>query len=146
MNLVGYTVGDCRLKFADAVICGVVDERDGLHPGVAVADEGIACDPDRVITEHDLVIFVCKTADPVEYRELALRRPRPLPPIEETGYSRTPFDILVCGWRQEWQDGRRLAARAKSLVRNLPDGSRLEFLNLLGPEEFGARMAEGGLE
>ena len=40
-----------------------MDERESLQPGEAVLDEGIACDPGRVITEHDLVIFVAKTAN-----------------------------------------------------------------------------------
>ena len=57
-----------------------------------------------------------------------------------------PFDILVCGWREEWSFGFNLVNRTRQLSERLPNGSRLQFLNRMDPLKFTALMDNGGFE
>ena len=140
LGLVGKTFEQCSLIWADAVVVGVVDTRPEyfLDPKVAVKDHGIVCEPTRLITEHDRVIFIAKNAFPKKAGKILEK-----PELEEIPTrARAPFDILICGWREEWSDGERIRARIASLARGLGEGSRLEFLNLVEGDAFSATMAE----
>jgi hypothetical protein len=102
LELVGLTVGQCRYMFEDAIICGVVDPNVGLKISEPQPDQGLACDPNRVFREKDRVIFVAESSSP-KRRDESLRRGGPIPLIGDE--SKEPYDVLVCGWRQEWHDG-----------------------------------------
>ena len=142
-GLVGKTLGSCMLLFQDAVVIGVVDTAlPALDPAKPLANHGLVCDPSRVLTATDRLIFIGQNSSP------KLQDPSLLPPArsvqEVKGPERTPFDILVCGWRPQWNEGTILAKLIRGLARELPGGSLLLFLNLLSKETFHARMDEAG--
>ena len=61
--------------------------------------------------------------------------------IHRIKFTREPFDILICGWRAEWNDAKRFARRIEAITETIPDDSVLSFLNRLSNEEFEERMA-----
>merc|ERR550514_2038186 len=100
LGLVGKTFEQCSLIWTDAVVIGVIDTRPEyfLDPTVAVKDQGIVCDPSRPITAHDRVIFIAKNAFPNKVGKILEK-----PELEDIATrARDPFDILICGWREEW--------------------------------------------
>jgi hypothetical protein len=143
LGLVDHTMEECRLIWADAVVIGVVDTGSRLDPNSGQLYEGIACAPDRVIRENDRVIFVAKNANPkaagpfsrgAELAEVPKIRTRKL------------CNILVCGWREAWNDSARLRARISDLAQGLEKGSRLEFLNAVEPDYFAEVMDGAGFQ
>jgi hypothetical protein len=141
MGLVGMTVGECRYIFEDGIICGVVDTTVGCKIDQPIYDQGLACDPNRVFMPTDRVIMVAINSSPQKRKEvldMSREKIKPLPKAAD----REPYDVLVCGWRDEWQEGKRLAARAIGLCRDLPLGSTLCFLNRLSKEDFVKKMAD----
>jgi hypothetical protein len=144
LGLVGKTFGECSLIWAQAVVVGVVDMREPLEPDVGAPDEGIACVPEREITEHDAMIFIAKNTFPKpagkfsEGKELELEEvPECIPKTE---------DILVCGWRQDWFDALEFRSLISDLAHGLQKGSRLEFLNSVEADKFREIMKDAGFE
>ena len=135
LGLVGKALSDCALIYEDAVVIGVIHTQ--LSASDPISDEGVACDPRRVISERDRVIFVGPSAFPIlsSQNMLVQRnsvvRGGPLP--QPTCTDREPYDVLVCGWREEWNTERGLfRRRIDAFTRNLPNGSRIELPNLNG--------------
>jgi hypothetical protein len=140
LGVVGMTLGELRFRYTKAVIAGVVDTRNRLEGQTPVADQGIACDSARRITDHDRIVLISETISPPLWTG---DRANLKHLVGNLGAKkRKPFDILVCGWRPEWNIAARFAARVEALARALPDGSVLCFLNRLTYEEFSERMAE----
>jgi len=136
----GRTVASCALLWKDAVLIGVADTRrreDSHYPDL---QHGLACDPKRVITEHDRVFMVSESVFP----KLAdvVSKPVLLPVVSQR--NATPFDILVCGWRREWSDNVRLGHRIYGLACDVPTRSILFFLNLLTDDEFADCLSSSG--
>lgn len=128
LGLVGMAVHDCALIWEDAVFCGVVAKDTLLDPNYPDFNQGIACNPNRVITKKDRVIFIAANAFPNRWKPSVVDGPRFLGHVSKPG--RRVMNILVCGWRPQWSDGARLAGRVLTLVNQISPGSNIVFLNL----------------
>lgn len=139
LDLVGRSIGSCASLWTDAVLCGVVDTRVELTEHNADPQHGLACDPDRQITEHDRVIFIAEDTFPHRARPVDGEKEARLRPLST--HQPQQFNILVCGWRNEWtHNSKRLAARIDGLVQGLCPDSQIVFLNFLKDEEFADMM------
>jgi len=146
LGLVGRNIGSCALIWTDAVICGVVDTRMRLDENQAHPQHGLACDPDRIITECDRVIFVAESTFPRAAKVADTEKVAPLRNTRKT-VVHNHEDILVCGWRHAWSnDPKRLAARIDGLAYGLGLGSCIVFLNSLSGEDFDDLMNKGGFK
>eukprot|EP00927_Polykrikos_kofoidii_P005443 TRINITY_DN12158_c0_g1_i2.p1 TRINITY_DN12158_c0_g1~~TRINITY_DN12158_c0_g1_i2.p1 ORF type:complete len:774 (+),score=81.57 TRINITY_DN12158_c0_g1_i2:50-2371(+) len=129
LRLVGWTVQECALIWEDAVFIGVVDKSTIIHKAKPDFNQGIACDPNRVITKNDRVIFVSATSLPTPRANKHFEQtPVCLSHVSKPG--KQPVDTLVCGWRDTWSDGLRLAKRILMVARCSTPGSNIVFLNM----------------
>ena len=72
MAHVSCALGVCGQEFVgkDAAGAeGVVDKQERLLPNVPLAKSGLACDPDRLITDSDRILFVSTTTSPKRCEE-----------------------------------------------------------------------------
>ena len=93
-------------------------------------NSGICAHPDYVIQENDVIIFIStssvpkpskKRGDLVDFKPKSLGGSMLVEINQEAASSvesRTPQDILVCGWRALWSvDSKRLRQRILDLAR-----------------------------
>lgn len=139
LGLVGKTVGDCTNFFQDAVVVGVLNTKKTLEPSVADPDEGMAGNSERVITGDDRVLFVAETTSPTPAPRMEAK-----PLAQVVVQDKKPFGIMVCGWREVWNNGTRLAGRIRGIVHKLAPGSKILFLNMIGSEKFAECLEADG--
>lgn len=98
------TLASWSLLWKDAVLIGVADKRLRQNTHQPEVQHGLACDPSRVVTEHDRVFMVSEEDFPK--RADSVHQPMLLPLVPQ--HNATPYGTLVCGWRRERSDIIRL--------------------------------------
>ena len=123
------------------VVCGVVDTSPDVQllPTVADLENGLVCNGNRTIRASDRIIFVGETATfgtvqaPKQPEPTSGKRRSKIPQVPRIKHV---HGILVCGWREAWNDGKALVDRIAGMALSLAEGSTIHFLNLRDPEEF----------
>jgi len=112
-HIIGKTVGEAALLWEDTIFCGVVG--DGLAPSST-----------RLIKADDRVIFISEFPTP------QLAKPRSdatIPSCKLLSQSKqVPQDVLICGWRPEWNSEDDFAKQLLSSSANMVPGSRMMLL------------------
>eukprot|EP00928_Gymnodinium_smaydae_P038508 TRINITY_DN26552_c0_g1_i3.p1 TRINITY_DN26552_c0_g1~~TRINITY_DN26552_c0_g1_i3.p1 ORF type:complete len:849 (-),score=74.42 TRINITY_DN26552_c0_g1_i3:484-3030(-) len=125
-NLIGLTVRETACMWEDAVLVGVASERVNAFTEALRSDEGFAPHSERVITEDDRIILVCRSSVPKPARTFPTAISGVVASRKDAYGDRV--SILICGWRSEWDDPQRFAYRIRCTCADLPRNSRLTFL------------------
>jgi hypothetical protein len=159
-DCIGKTFGEMRKQFTRAVFIGII--KPGM-PVEEIASSGYGLCPDQstVIDPEDLLIFIGPRSNPIhDYKMTAtfdgyLKTAKALadanPSIESNRRKRQMVskmlsNVLVCGWRPDWQDDyRRLHDRMMEIVRQRQPGSTITFVNAVDEDEFAALVLKMGL-
>ena len=129
LGVVGMKIKDMRYRYNKAIVAGVVSTKARLNPQKPQKEHGMACDAEWTITEDDRIVLISDTISPKVWDGKGPAANRKILPgsdklMGEHGEQRRlPFDIMVCGWRPEWNNATRFAARVEALARSLPKGS-----------------------
>lgn len=125
LGLVGKKVYECSLIWQDAVFCGVMNKDVILQPTLANFNEGLACNPDRIITADDRVYIIGESSFPK--RRISTATPLNLGHVDRLAPKN--LDVLVGGWSKAWSRGSRLAQRIKILTSGALPGSNIVLMN-----------------
>lgn len=142
-DIVGKTVEQMAFQWENAVLVGVLSSV-AANGTLTEADEndGMAVNPKRVLTEGDRLIFVSTSSAPTAFTGAVPAAANRVPSRQGEEEQQHPLDVLVCGWRDEWNDPRRFAFRLWKICSELPPGSTITFMNMYEPQEFKDVMEE----
>jgi hypothetical protein len=158
---VGKTFGEMRREFSTAVFIGII--RPGMaRDEIASAGFGLCPDPQTVIEEEDMLIFIGPKSSPVHshdmvetfrgYVETAKQVIAHNPQIaknrddHEGDHGKVKSNILICGWRSVWEENpKRLHKRLLEIVSQRLLGSTVTFLNGVDYDKFTEMMVECGM-
>ena len=158
---VGQSFGELRKEFTYASFIGIVRPSISLEEGKAKGF-GLCPDPDIIIEEDDLLIFIDEKSNPErsdemigkmdsyateaaalqeEHSEIEMGRL-----LHGVGNFSTLQHLLVCGWRSVWEEfPDRLHARIMEIVSQRQTGSTITFLNNVDKETFTTMMTDNGM-
>jgi len=135
-------------------VVGVIDKRTepksrcDLPDGKPDPFAGLACHPERRITVNDRIILVGKNAFPTRApaskcaSDDGMQNDQ-VQSSQSIHNGREPFDILICGWREEWSNDMGLfRRRLDGITNSVPHDSRVMFLNRMGHDQFNEIMAK----
>lgn len=133
-HLIGKTVQEAAVAWEDGIILGVIQSRSSplcdLDPTL-----GIAPTAERPIQSTDRVIFVSDSSMPIPSKVADdLEIPAPTAICSET--ETAPENMLVSGWRKEWDEPRRFGMRLNSINEDCNAGSWICFMNMKKFEDF----------
>jgi hypothetical protein len=161
-DCVGKTFGSMRRQFTTAIFIGILRPSMPKHE-IQARGFGLCPDPETIIEEEDLLIFIGPKSNPVHnysmldtfaaYTDTAEQLKAAHPHIEENRLkngatnSKLLQNLLVCGWRIVWQDHpERLHARLLEVVTKRLPGSTVTFLNSVSQDLFTDLMVQIGLK
>mmetsp|Transcript_24069 Transcript_24069/g.81273 ORF Transcript_24069/g.81273 Transcript_24069/m.81273 type:complete len:639 (+) Transcript_24069:258-2174(+) len=136
---------------------------DGIFVGLVTAKTGTACllpPPGQVLEPEDRIVFVSARSIPTiailpaqeQEDRIGFVSARSMPtiaklPAQEQAHPSSPSSpkkikrtlvkqqVLVCGWRDEWDDPARFARRVQQTAAEMAAGSGLTFLCMKGAED-----------
>eukprot|EP00930_Biecheleria_cincta_P039055 TRINITY_DN26861_c0_g1_i1.p1 TRINITY_DN26861_c0_g1~~TRINITY_DN26861_c0_g1_i1.p1 ORF type:complete len:857 (-),score=140.97 TRINITY_DN26861_c0_g1_i1:89-2659(-) len=137
-NIVGKSLREVKMMWENAAVLGVV--QDGIHAVGVLPEQGLAVPQDRIIGPLDRIIFICQTSSPMEaktgtFPEITGKIDHALSPEWKA------VNILVCGWRREWDCAARFGKRLRETCSELAPRSRLKFLCMKTSEGEGSFQA-----
>lgn len=124
-DIIGKLFSEVKIMWEDAAVVGVVE--DGIHAMKVLPDQGMAISQDRIIGPRDRLIFICESSAPRRTKTTAFPAITGSPDVAHDSELKA-VNILVCGWRQEWNDAARFGKRMRETCSELARGSRLKFL------------------
>eukprot|EP00927_Polykrikos_kofoidii_P047696 TRINITY_DN4197_c0_g1_i4.p1 TRINITY_DN4197_c0_g1~~TRINITY_DN4197_c0_g1_i4.p1 ORF type:complete len:829 (-),score=89.97 TRINITY_DN4197_c0_g1_i4:231-2717(-) len=133
-DLVGKKFSELKFMFDNAYVVGVSGPKM-MDKEEIVSTEGFVPSGSRVITIEDRLMFVSHVSNPTR----ATRHPPDSfakGPVPAERVSSTPLNVLICGWRPEWNGVERFAWRLRQTHRNLPIGSHIMFVCTLDEPAF----------
>ena len=154
--LVGKTVQEAAYEhtWESCVLIGITNEEVLLRDDDSMMGDngeiiGLCAQPNYVIKESDLIIFIGATSNPAVSPEGIMAAPDEL---ESAGVDLTPFDrqqlvldmlkpmkILIIGWRWVWTTSpSRLKNRIYEIARSAAKGSYIVFMNQMATDERNA--------
>lgn len=131
-NIIGMQIKDMATLWENAVLIGVINE-SCLGDDNLPDTEGMAPNHHRRVGPADQIIFASETSLP-RLNKRSFPTIRIGPNTSMTQQDRE-LNILICGWRVEWDVPARFAFRLDATAGELPAGSEIIFLCMKDAQE-----------
>lgn len=146
-DCIGKTFKDIKTQYPNAIFIGIVRPSFSTTEEMTTANLGICCEPQTVIEEEDLILFIGQRSTPIckisaikeaeNFTDEAMLIYKQLSRDNKTRL-KLKKHVLVCGWRSIWEkdDSALLKTRLKEASICMDADSSFNFINSVPAADF----------